>query len=42
VDLEALVTDRYAFGDINLAIEDLRSGKVTGRCIVEIAPELDR
>jgi Zn-dependent alcohol dehydrogenase len=34
VDLQALVTDRYALDDINRAITDLSSGRVRGRAIL--------
>jgi S-(hydroxymethyl)glutathione dehydrogenase/alcohol dehydrogenase len=32
--IKHFITDRYGFADINQAIQDLRDGKVTGRCIV--------
>lgn len=34
--LDELVTDRYSLERINEAIDDLRSGAVTGRCLVEL------
>ncbi|OGV61840.1 MAG: dehydrogenase [Lentisphaerae bacterium RIFOXYC12_FULL_60_16] len=34
LDLKRLVTNRYQFEQINGAIEDLRAGKVAGRCMV--------
>lgn len=36
LDLEGLISKRYAFEDINQALEDMRSGVVAGRCIVEM------
>lgn len=36
--LEPLITNRYPLERVNDAIEDLRSGKVAGRCLIEMAP----
>ena len=33
--LDKLVTDRYTLEDIAIACDDLHSGKITGRAIVE-------
>ena len=35
LELHELVTDVYPLDDINLAIEDIRSGKVRGRCMLK-------
>lgn len=37
LNLDALVTNTYSLEQINDAIDDLRSGKIAGRCIIEIA-----
>jgi S-(hydroxymethyl)glutathione dehydrogenase/alcohol dehydrogenase len=36
--LDKLITNRYPLSDINVAIEDLREGRVTGRALIEIEP----
>jgi S-(hydroxymethyl)glutathione dehydrogenase/alcohol dehydrogenase len=33
--LNGLITDRFALGEINLAIEKMRRGKVAGRCLID-------
>jgi S-(hydroxymethyl)glutathione dehydrogenase/alcohol dehydrogenase len=38
LELGQLITARYRLEDINDAIEDLRAGRIAGRCVVEIAP----
>lgn len=38
--LEPLITNRYTLERVNDAIEDLRSGVVAGRCLIEIAPDM--
>ena len=35
LDLESLVTERYAIDDINEATEALRAGRIAGRAILE-------
>jgi S-(hydroxymethyl)glutathione dehydrogenase/alcohol dehydrogenase len=37
LDLAPLVTDRFTLDDINLALDKVRAGEVTGRAIVELA-----
>lgn len=37
IDLQALVTDRYALQDINRAVADLANGRVRGRAILTFA-----
>ncbi|MEM9295353.1 MAG: zinc-binding dehydrogenase [Planctomycetota bacterium] len=39
LELEALATDRYPLERINDALDDLRSGKVAGRCVIHLDPE---
>lgn len=34
--LEELITARFALRDINAAIDDLRSGRIAGRCLLEV------
>lgn len=34
--LDALITDRYRLEDINTALEDMKNGKVAGRCLIEM------
>jgi S-(hydroxymethyl)glutathione dehydrogenase/alcohol dehydrogenase len=34
--LDELITNRYPLSDINRAIDDLRSGRIAGRCIIDI------
>ena len=36
LDLNSLVTDRYSLDQINEGVQDLRSGKILGRAIVEL------
>lgn len=36
--LRQLITDRYPLEEINSAIEDMRSGKVRGRCMIALNP----
>jgi S-(hydroxymethyl)glutathione dehydrogenase / alcohol dehydrogenase len=36
LDLDALVTNRYSLDQVNHAVDDLRTGKVLGRAIVEL------
>lgn len=38
LDLESLITDRYPLERINDAIEDMRSGRTAGRCLIEVSP----
>ena len=38
LDLEALVTRRYTIDQINEAVEDLASGQILGRAILEFQP----
>lgn len=33
--LDELITERFSFNDINTALEEMRAGKITGRCILE-------
>ncbi len=35
IDLQGLVTDHFKLHNINLAIEGMRSGKVSGRCLID-------
>ena len=35
--LKELITNDYPFADVNLAIDDVRNGKVLGRAMLEIA-----
>ena len=39
LDLQPLITHRYRLDDINTALDDLRIGKVVGRCIVDLDPD---
>lgn len=41
LDLRRLITDRYTLDQINDAIADLRAGRVAGRAIVAVGPELN-
>jgi len=34
LDLSKLITATYPLSEINEAIEDMRSGKISGRCLV--------
>jgi S-(hydroxymethyl)glutathione dehydrogenase/alcohol dehydrogenase len=34
--IDELITDRFAFADINHAVEMVRSGEVRGRCVIEM------
>ncbi|MEM7576708.1 MAG: zinc-binding dehydrogenase [Planctomycetota bacterium] len=36
LNIDALITHRYGFEDINRAVNDLRDGIVTGRCMVDM------
>tara|TARA_B100000131_G_scaffold319028_1_gene364090 strand:+ start:477 stop:1523 length:1047 start_codon:yes stop_codon:yes gene_type:complete len=36
LDLSKIVTDIYELDDINQAIQDIRSGKVSGRCVIKL------
>jgi len=36
LDLDSLVSRRYAFEDINRALDDMREGVVAGRCLLEM------
>lgn len=36
LDLDTLVTDRFALTDINEAIDGIRSGRVVGRCLIDM------
>jgi Zn-dependent alcohol dehydrogenase len=36
--LDALITDRFALGDINAAIDAMRNGSAAGRCLIEVQP----
>ena len=36
--LKELMTNRFALGDINLAIEKMRAGQIAGRCLIEMGP----
>jgi S-(hydroxymethyl)glutathione dehydrogenase/alcohol dehydrogenase len=36
LDLQKLVTDRFKLSEINTAIENMRAGEITGRCLIEI------
>jgi S-(hydroxymethyl)glutathione dehydrogenase/alcohol dehydrogenase len=36
--LEPLITDRYPLERVNDAIEDLRAGRVAGRCLIDMTP----
>ena len=36
LDLAPLITHRYRLDEINTALEDLRSGAVAGRCVIEM------
>lgn len=36
LDLEPLISDRFAFSQLNEAIDSLRSGQVAGRCVIEM------
>jgi S-(hydroxymethyl)glutathione dehydrogenase/alcohol dehydrogenase len=38
--LAEMVTNRYSLDAINDAIDDLRSGRVAGRCLIEVRPEV--
>ena len=37
LDLDALITERMTLDDVNTAIQKIRDGKVTGRCVMKIA-----
>lgn len=37
--LKELITNKYSINDINYAIEMMRTGKITGRCIISNHPE---
>jgi Zn-dependent alcohol dehydrogenase len=36
LDLDAMVTNRYTLDQVNEAVEDLRSGKVLGRAVIDL------
>lgn len=36
LNIEALITHRYPFEDINRAVDELRDGTVTGRCMIDM------
>lgn len=36
IRLKELLTDRFALGDINVAIDGMRSGRISGRCLVQL------
>lgn len=36
LDLDPLITRRYKLQDINTALDDLRTGKVAGRCMIDL------
>jgi Zn-dependent alcohol dehydrogenase len=36
IKLRELLTDRFSIDDINTAIENMRSGKTSGRCLIKI------
>ena len=36
--LDELITDTFSLAEINLAIDKMRQGKITGRCLLEINP----
>ena len=36
LELEKIITNRYRLDDINLAIKDLQSGHINGKCIIEM------
>ncbi len=38
LDLTPLITHRYRLKDINRALDELRDGTVTGRCMIDLAP----
>jgi len=35
LSLNKLITSHYSLGEINDAIEDMRNGKISGRCIIK-------
>jgi S-(hydroxymethyl)glutathione dehydrogenase/alcohol dehydrogenase len=42
LQLRDLITDRFPLAKINEAIGKMRSGEITGRCLLEIAPKVGR
>jgi S-(hydroxymethyl)glutathione dehydrogenase/alcohol dehydrogenase len=39
LQLRELITDRFPLAGVNEAIDKMRTGAITGRCLLEIAPE---
>ena len=35
LELDKIITNRYKLDDINQAIDDIKSGKATGKCIIK-------
>ncbi|SDT85511.1 zinc-binding dehydrogenase [Desulfobacula phenolica] len=36
LNLDHLITDRFTLGEINIAMDKMRSGKITGRCLIKM------
>lgn len=36
ISLEKLITEKYSLEDINLAIKNMRNGKASGRCLIQL------
>jgi S-(hydroxymethyl)glutathione dehydrogenase/alcohol dehydrogenase len=37
--LKELITDRFTLADINMAIEKMRAGEISGRGLIEVVPQ---